>query len=220
MSPIKLNDVIIEKLDSTKFLGILLDKHLTFKPHIAFISSKIAKNLGILFKIKHYLPRDIRLNLYYSFIYPYLIYGINIWGGNYPTRLQPLIILQKRSLRFILNLSYNSHVSHFFPTMKIMNIYQLHIFRILCFMYRYFHNLLPITFKNLFTDIHFQYGSKYKYCYQLPYCRTNYLKYSVRFFGPQQWNKLPQDIKLLNSYDLFKKKTEEIILTNSSYFLD
>ena len=39
--------------------------------------------------------------LYYSFVYPYLIYGIEIWGNASNIHLDPIIKLQKRCVRII-----------------------------------------------------------------------------------------------------------------------
>src|ERR1043165_10013992 len=56
------------QVDSTKFLGVVLDQHLSWKKHINYISQKIAKNIGIISRISYLLPKSIRLNLYYSLI--------------------------------------------------------------------------------------------------------------------------------------------------------
>ena len=73
----------IRQVDSTKFLGVFLDQHLSWKTHINYISQKIAKNIGIISRIAYLLPRTIRLNLYYSLILPYLNYCNLIWASNY-----------------------------------------------------------------------------------------------------------------------------------------
>src|SRR6218665_2501554 len=49
------------------------------------------------------------LTLYYSLIYPYIAYCNIIWASNYKSRLYRLKILQKRSVRIIAGLPYNSH---------------------------------------------------------------------------------------------------------------
>jgi len=61
---------IIRQVDSTKFLGVFLDQHLSWKTYINYISQKIAKNIGIISRISYLLPKTIRLNLYYSLILP------------------------------------------------------------------------------------------------------------------------------------------------------
>ena len=70
-----------------KYLGIYIDKNLNWAPHIQHINSKISKNLGILFRLRHFLTLNTLKQIYYSLIYPYLHYGIMSWGNTYPSRL-------------------------------------------------------------------------------------------------------------------------------------
>ena len=39
----------IQREESIKFLGVLLDQHLTWKEHIKLTENKIAKNIGMLY---------------------------------------------------------------------------------------------------------------------------------------------------------------------------
>jgi hypothetical protein len=63
----------------TKFVGVIVDQELNWKKHIIYTSKKIAKAIGILTKTKQILNRNTLIQLYYSFVYPYLIYGNLIW---------------------------------------------------------------------------------------------------------------------------------------------
>ncbi len=61
-------------MNFTKFLGIYLDEHLSWAQHIDYLSKKIARNVGnvgILSKLKHFLPMYIMNMLYYSLILSY-----------------------------------------------------------------------------------------------------------------------------------------------------
>ena len=66
----------IERVDSTKFIGIYIDESLTWANHIKIIANKIAKNVGIIRKISHLLSTKILKSLYYTMINPYLFYSI------------------------------------------------------------------------------------------------------------------------------------------------
>ena len=69
----------IEKVDSTKFLGVYLDSGLTWRNHINYIKGKIARGIGILCKARKYLQESTLITLYYSFVYPYLCYCIPLF---------------------------------------------------------------------------------------------------------------------------------------------
>ena len=59
-----------------KYLGVLLDDKLNFKPHILEIN--LAKAVGILSKLRHILPLSALRLLYFSLIHPYLLYALPI----------------------------------------------------------------------------------------------------------------------------------------------
>ena len=59
-----LNDTIIKREDATKFLGILIDENLTWKPHIQYIETKISKNIGLLYKAKLLLNQKSSKSIY------------------------------------------------------------------------------------------------------------------------------------------------------------
>ena len=84
---LKFNLHNIEEKNYIKYLGIYIDKNLNWAPHIQHINSKISKNLGILFRLRHFLTLNTLKQIYYSLIYPYLHYGIMSWGNTYPSRL-------------------------------------------------------------------------------------------------------------------------------------
>ena len=79
------------------FLGVTIDKHLTWKSHVDKISNKISKTIGILNRLNFYLPLNAKLAIYNSLILLHINDGILLWGNtNYLHRLE---ILQKRAIR-------------------------------------------------------------------------------------------------------------------------
>ena len=59
----------------------MIDSNLSWKYHIESICHKISKSIGIIAKIRHYVPRRVLLSVYNSLIVPYLTYGICGWGN-------------------------------------------------------------------------------------------------------------------------------------------
>ena len=53
---ININGSKIKHVKCTKFLGITIDEHLDWKIHVDNLSNKIARNVGMLNKLKHFLP--------------------------------------------------------------------------------------------------------------------------------------------------------------------
>ena len=65
-----------------------MDENFSWKEHIKYNENKIAKNLGLLYKAKHYLNKRSLLVLYYSFIYTYINYGNIACGSTTRTNLK------------------------------------------------------------------------------------------------------------------------------------
>ena len=96
LTNINIRFVTIEETNNIKFLGIIFDKHFTFKKHVDVIARKISKSVGILFILSKYLPLEVTKRLYYSLINPFLLYGIEVWHGTYADITNKIFILQKR----------------------------------------------------------------------------------------------------------------------------
>ena len=87
--------------DCLKYLGLMIDSNLSWKYHIEAICHKISKSVGIIAKIRHYVPRRVLLSIYNSLIVPYITYGVCAWGNCALTFQRKIVNLQKRALRLI-----------------------------------------------------------------------------------------------------------------------
>ena len=91
-----INGSKINKLESTAFLGVHIESNLTWSVHINYIQRKIAKGLGILGKARKYFSQSTLVTLYYTFIYPYLTYCVEVWGNANNIYISSLFKLQKK----------------------------------------------------------------------------------------------------------------------------
>ena len=147
---LSLNNKKLKREYCIKYLGILIDSHLSWKPQVDFVVKKIRRSIGILSKLRRYIDLSILLKLYYALIYPFLIYGIIIWGNTYESTLKPIFILQKKVLRAITFSQYDSPSSPLFKSPQVIKFYDLVSFHIATFMYKFHNQLLPTAFHSFF----------------------------------------------------------------------
>ena len=76
------NDSTIKINDPVKYLDIKVDNKLNFEEHINALATKISRSLGVLWKLRHTLPKSALRYLYHSMIHPHLLYGITVWGNS------------------------------------------------------------------------------------------------------------------------------------------
>ena len=84
-----------------KFLGVTIDNKLSFNSHISSVCNKIAKSICILHKLSTYIPSDITRKLYFTLIYPFFIYSVEVWDSSCQTQLNRLRKLQQRAFGLI-----------------------------------------------------------------------------------------------------------------------
>ena len=71
----------LERVDHTKCLGINIDESLTWKYHTIEICNKLARIVGIIYRLKDTLPENILMNIYNTLFLPHISYGNIIWAN-------------------------------------------------------------------------------------------------------------------------------------------
>ena len=74
----QINDVAIERVDATKFLGVVIDQSLNWNNHINLVRSKLAKVASVLYKVRQTIGRSSLHTLCCSLFLPHC----EIWGNN------------------------------------------------------------------------------------------------------------------------------------------
>ena len=100
--------------------------NLNFDFHISNIAYKISRTVGIISKIRHYLPETALLKIYYAPIHYHLLYGLIIWGSSFPTYLKKLITLQNKAVKFICAAKFCDSFSPYYKRFKILKIKDLY----------------------------------------------------------------------------------------------
>ena len=112
--------------DHVKYLGVLLDSNLSWKFQINNVALKISRTVGVVARLRHFVPLTTLLNIYQSLILPYLTYGLAAWGQAAKTHLQKILVLQKRVLRLMYFSEPRAHAVPLFISSKILPLQMLY----------------------------------------------------------------------------------------------
>ena len=77
---ITMNNDCLKRTNSLKYIGVIIDYKLNWTQHIAHVKNKVSKGISIMYRARSYLTKNSLKKLYFSYIYPYLTYCIEIWG--------------------------------------------------------------------------------------------------------------------------------------------
>ena len=218
LQPLLINFVELKRVPNVKFLGVILDEHLTWHDHILMIKNKVSKVVGIINTLKWKLPTGILRNLYNSLMLPYLTYCTTAWAGGSPNRLKPIFLLQKRLIRIIAGVHYLAHSSPLFKSLNLLSIYDIYRHQLATLMYRHQSGLLPSIFKNFFTtnsDLH-QYNTRKKHDYRSALSRIGARSSSVRITGPKLWNSIDPSVRSALSLSSFKYTFKSLLISQYS----
>ena len=116
---------------------MVIDEHLSWKYHISNVANKISKSIGIIYKASFFLPKSSLRTLYYSLIYPHLIYCNIVWASSYKSKRNRIQILQKRIVRIVNKTWFLEQTSRLFRQCKILKIIDISSLQMGQFMYSY-----------------------------------------------------------------------------------
>ena len=206
---------IIPRVDNTTFLGVILDESLTWKKQIGHIENKVSKALGIMYRMREKLDSKSLLMLYSSLILPYLYYCCEVWGNTCPTRLDKLVVLQKKAIRLIDGKKYLEHTSDSFSKFKCLKFLDIIDFKTCTYTFKAYHSMLPLELQKRYlkvNEIHsYNTRSSNKLYPNLSRSKLNSMNISVRGIG--LYNDLSDGIKSAKSVNSFKNRYKKYCIS-------
>ena len=201
----------IERVQSTKFLGIHIDEHLIWEHHINHCKKKVSQGVYAINMSKHILGQKHRKILYYSPVHPYLLYGIRLWGSALKRFIGKLEIAQKKAIRAMTGARYNDPSSPLFKRLSILKLKDLFEQQVKLFMYDFVNKVLPEPLLGIYAyhgDIH-GHATRHSTDPKPPNVNTELMRRSFLYKGPCVWLALDMHIKSSKSRNVFKKRTTQ-----------
>lgn len=202
---VSINSTKLEEVNNFKLLGITLDSNVNWKEHIQMTKSKLSSFTYALFNLRRQTDKQTALSAYHAFAHSRLSYGIALWGGS--TDAYHLFVMQKKCLRIIAGIQSTTSCRPFFGEYGILTLP--------C---QYIMALATYVRNNKFK---FKENKNPRFKHQLlqPAAKIKMLQNSPEFTAVKVYNKLPNDIKSLDTYNLFHKELKSLLLRKCYYSL-
>lgn len=213
---LEINNILIKREQSVKYLGIYLDEKLNWKTHIDSVCTKLIQLTGASSYISQFIHKNNLLQIYYAYIFPHIKYGIEVYGSAPKYTLKKLQATQTRLLKILLGRGRRESATNMFKEMQILSCRQIYELHLSVFVYKQQHCLLPTIFDNFYVLVK-NVGRRETRQSQnifLHKYRTSQGQKTIKFNGGKLWNKLPMEIKLAPSLTVFKSKCKYYILDN------
>ena len=202
---IKIRGENLPLMSQTKFLGVIIDDSLRFSDHINLVCNKISRSIGVIKKVSDYLPQTALRSLYYTLVYPHVIYAIEVWGSSSQTQLNRLRRLLDKCLKIICEATRNDNR----VDIRFLNFDQIYKYFCLIRIFKYYTMNLGPYFKDKFevSSTEHQYNTRFSLNRNLlhPNVRSSKVFNSFFYNSIRFWNTIPVSAKRLDSVSQFKK---------------
>ena len=194
---LQVNGNAILHVESTKYLGMLLDPSLKWNLHIDKICTRISKLVRLLSRLRHTINSSNLKIVYNALILPIFDYGDVLYGTASSKYIDSLQKLQNRACRIILGVSPYSHmpVRELHARLGWKSLETRRCYHLNTMVFKALNELAPPYLKECFQFCERSYSLRSNGNLALPKPRTDYCKRKFSYRGSLQFNSLPPHLK-------------------------
>ena len=192
----------LQRVESYKYLGVILDTNLNFKLHIDTLLKTLRYKLYIFSKIRKYLTVQASLCIYKSTILPYIDYGDIFYQACSNTYLQKIQDKQTKALKICYNIFGNQDENILHTNANLATLKKRRDSHVLNFMYKRKGMEIYLDRRDLPTRTH------EATTFLVPNFQLTQFKNSLLYKGAIMWNQSPNELKQIDTYIAFKEKTK------------
>lgn len=196
-----------ENPEGARFLGVHLDPVLRFEEHIDVVSGRLSRHTFLLRNLVSVLPFAALLQAFHAVFQSVAFYAILAWGHS--PQMNRIFGLQRRAVRIIARKGYREDVRQIFIDLNILTIPSRYILE--CVLYAH-SNLNRYNTNNSYHDYVTRQGNDIR----IDYLRLQRTRFSVNYYCPLFYNKLPDHVKALPPLQ-FKNRTKHMLARNAFY---
>ena len=145
-----INDKKIERASIFNCLGLTINSYMKWSSLSAKIANKISRTLGLMNRLKRYLPFSAMELMIDFLILSHLLFGITCWGFEW----NMIFKLQKRALRIMPTSKYNAHTEPLFIELEMPKVSDIFDVQCMKFWYKFVNRSFPEYFVTMFTFNH------------------------------------------------------------------
>ena len=93
---LKLGNKKLKKVDKVTFLGVIIDDHLNWEPHIQHMTQKLKSSIIMIKRIIKFIPKSEYITIYDALFKSHLCYCISSWVAVPNYKFQGLFAIQKK----------------------------------------------------------------------------------------------------------------------------
>lgn len=178
----------IPEIDCVKFLGLTIDRHLSWNEHCKNLISKISQGLGALYKFKNKFDEETKKMIYYACIHSHLTYCTALWGESSLSR--KIQTIQNKALRVVYSCDRRSNRLELYLMAEILPLNALFRKQTCSYIYKSMNNQNGIV-----QPFGHKHNTRGKRDAKLPRNRLEMTAQRISVNGSTIYNQIPRTIR-------------------------
>ena len=139
-----INNTLIERVTKFNFLSLTENEYMNWNSHVKKIANKISRTLGVMNRLKRYLPISAMKLMHGSLMLSHLQFGITNWGFEWDRISKS----NHKNAPFGLwqNSRYNAHTEPLFKQLHLLKVKDIFDVQCMKFWYKFVNKKLPNFF--------------------------------------------------------------------------
>lgn len=121
----------LKRVESVKYLGIIIDGNLRFHSYINSLNSRLRKLVYIFKTLRHVADENVCKTVYYSLVQSLITYCIISWGGAHKSTILELEKTQRLILKVIFFLPFRYPTTDLYQKANVLSVRQLFLLNII-----------------------------------------------------------------------------------------
>lgn len=196
---LRYNDVYVEKVDSFKYLGVTFDSKMSWANHVDRICKTVSKRIGVIRKVKFYLPPCTLKLLATSLVMPHFDYCSSVWSNCNLELLNSLQVHHNRLARVLTGADIRTHIDDLMNSLNWIRLNERWDSQLLILLFKCLKGSAPMYLSSQFNftqNIH-SHGTRSQTFNSLviPSWKTVSGKRTFHYRAVKLWNNLPNEIR-------------------------
>lgn len=210
---LRLNSAVVEQVEETKLLGVILDSKLSWTRHIDSVVVKMGRNISIIKRCSAFVTPQLIKQVIQTLVLSHLDYCPMIWSNATKKDLGKLQLAQNRAARLALRCTLRSSVNNMHVRLSWMKVTDRLTASLLVFV----RNINTLKYPNCLyklltpsSNIHAHHTRHVtRGRYTIPKARTQSMQRTVLYRAMVAWNSLPEQIAKAQTKASFKRQLKQ-----------
>lgn len=193
------NGNVMEKVQEFKYLGIKFDSKLSWSAHTEYLCTQVSKRIGVIRRIKYFLPHQTVVLLSNSLVMPHFDYGCIVWSNFNLELHKRLQVLHNQLARTILSADIRTSINDLMNSLNWVKLHDRWENHLLLLVFKCLKNISPSYLSHQLNFVH----SSHTYstrnsttnCLTVPKCNTNSGLRMFHVRAANTWNNVSPEIR-------------------------